>query len=791
MLKTPPPLTGSKPPLTRRFARFGLFEVDFRERKLTKGGIRIRLQEQPFRILALLLEHPGQLVTREEIRSQVWPQDLFVEFDAALNTAVGKLRGALNDSADNPRFLETVPRHGYRFVAPVAWPPEAEEPVLAVHPVAPRRSRTRLYLGCVAALLAAGMVLGGFWHFRRADPKITPEDTIVLADFVNTTGDPAFDDVLETALRLSLQQSPFFTLLSESAIAGTLQQMTRPAGTRLTGEVTRELCQRAGSKAYLAGSIGTLGNRYVLDLKAVNCRSGDTLAEEQSFAASREKVLDALGAAASKLRAELGESLASVQKFDVPLVRATTPSLEALKMYSLGVKTYMEKGPLDSLPYFERGVQLDPDFAICHKVLGVVYAALGQQDRASEYYTRAFQLQGHVSEWERLAIAGDYYLFVTGELDKATAAYERWMELYPRGEGPVASLGIVYALEGQYEKASEITSRSLRLGPSYDAYGNLALYTLAMQRFDDSRLVIDEAQGKKMDGYPFRIVLYALAFHRADSAAMAEQQKWFAGRPEEHMGLALASDTEAYQGHLGVSRELTTRAVASAIRSDSRESGAVWLANAAVREAAFGNAQQARQTAAKALKLSPTSQGIEAETALAFALAGDASRAETLAQDLGRRFPLDTQVQSLWLAAIRTQLAISGKNKAYIINDPQSVSPIEYGEMRFTANPTCLYPTYIRGNAYLGAGRGKEAAAEFQKILDHSGMVWNCWTGALAHLGAARANALQATTSQGADSAAARGRALAAYNDFLTLWKDADPDIPILKQAQAEYAKLH
>jgi DNA-binding winged helix-turn-helix (wHTH) protein/tetratricopeptide (TPR) repeat protein len=786
MVNTPPTFMRPQPPSARRFARFGTFELDLHERKLTKGGIRIRLQEQPFRILALLLEHPGQLVTREEIRSQVWPQDLFVEFDAALNTAVGKLRAALNDTADNPRFLETVPRHGYRFVAPVGWTPELEGPI----PSKPH-ARKLSYFWYVAALIVAGAAIGGVSYFRRAAPKISAEDTIVLADFVNTTGDSTFDDALKTGLRLSLQQSPFFTLLSDSAIARTLQQMTRPAGTPLTAEVTRELCQRAGSKAYLVGSIGTLGSRYVLELKAVNCRTGDTLAEEQSFAASKDKVLDALGTAASKLRGKLGESLASVQQFDVPLARATTPSLEALKVYSQGVKTFDEKGPPESLPYFQRVVQIDPNFAAGYRGLGLVYSGVAQTDRAREYYTKAYQLQDRASEWERLAITGDYYLNVTGELDKAAEAYERWSDLYPRNRAPISTLAIVYALQGQYEKAIEATNRALGVGPSYGSYANLALYQLALQRFDEAQRAMDEAQGKKMDGLELRTALYALAFLRADSAAMAEQQKWFAGRPEENYGLSLASDTEAYRGHLRVARELTTRAVASAMRADSKESGALSLANAALREAAFGNAPEARQTAAKALKLAPTSQGIEAEAALAFAIAGDASQAESLAQDLNKRFPLDTQMQSLWLRAIRTQLAIGGNDKAYILHDPQSVSPVEYGGMLFTVNPTCLYPTYIRGNAYLGAGRGKEAAAEFQKIIDHTGVVWNCWTGVLSHLGVARANALQATTSQGADADAARARARLAYNDFLTLWKDADPNIPILKQAKAEYAKLH
>jgi eukaryotic-like serine/threonine-protein kinase len=791
MLKTPqipaPSKTVPQPPLGR-FARFGTFEVDFRERKLTKGGTRIRLQEQPFRILARLLEHPGQLVTREEIRLQVWPQDLFLEFDAALNTAVGKLRAALSDSADNPRFLETVPRQGYRFVAPVSWSPELQEPVPVPTP-APAKKRT--YLWHAAMLILAVAATAGFWHFHRTAPKITSEDTIVLADFVNSTGDATFDGALNTALRLSLQQSPYFTVLSDGVVAKTLQQMTRPAGTRLTAEVTREVCQRAGSKAYLGGSISTLGNQYVLGLKAVNCSDGDTLAEEQVFAASKDKVLDGLGAAASKLRGELGESLASVQKFDMPLARATTPSLDALKVYSLAVKTFVEKGQSDSLPYFQRVVQIDPNFAAGYRGLGLVYSGLGQTDRAREYYAKAFQLQDRVSEWEKLAITGDYYMNVTGELDKASQSHERWIELYSRNYGTLTTLGLIYALQGQYEKASEITRRSLAFETSYGSYANLASYKIALQQFDDAQRVIDEARGKNLDGLEFRNARYALAFLRADASGMAEQQKWFAGRPEEHIGLSLASDTEAFQGHLGVSRDLTTRAVASAIRTDAKESGAVWLANAAVREAAFGNPVEARQTAAKALKLAPTSQGIKAEAALAFAMSSDRSRAESLSQDLSHQFPLDTQVQSLWLPAIRTQLAMDGKNPTYILNDPQNVSPIEYGGLLFTINPTCLYPTYIRGNAYLAAGRGKEAAIEFQKILDHSGVVWNCWTGALAHLGVARANALQATTSQGADAEAARARARSAYNDFLTLWKDADANIPVLKQAKIEYAQLH
>jgi DNA-binding winged helix-turn-helix (wHTH) protein/tetratricopeptide (TPR) repeat protein len=770
---------------TPRFARFGSFEVDLRERRLTKAGSRIRLQEQPLRILTLLLERPRELVTREEIREQVWPHDTFVDFGAALNTAMRKLREALNDSADNPRFVETVPRHGYRFVAPVAWAPEVQ----AVVRIESRAWRHSHVWFAAAALILAVVGVAGFRHSRRANSKITPEDTIVLADFVNKTGEKTFDDSLNTALSVSFRQSPFFKVLSDSEVATTLQRMTRPAGTQLTTEVARELCQRAGSKAYLVGSIGTLGSKYVVGLKAVNCRNGDTLASEQSIAASQESILDALDEASSRLRRELGESLASVQKFDVALARATTPSFEALKGYSQGLKAFSEKGPSASLPYFQSALALDPNFAVGYRALGLDYSGLGEVDRAREYFSKAFQLRDHVSEWEKLAITADYYLNVTGELDKATETYEQWIESYPRDDGPYSTLGIVYALQGQYEKASETTSRALRLVPSFGSYGNLAIYTLALQRFDEGRRIIHDAQAGKIDGFELRSALYALAFLAADSSAMTEQQNWFAGKPEESVGLSLASDTEAYRGRLGEARELTTRAVESAIRANSKESGAIWLANAALRQAAFGNATEARKAAAKALKLAPASQGTEVEAALAFAMADDAPRAESLAQDLRRRFPLDTQMQSLWLPAIQTELALGRKDSTYILNAPQSVSFIEYGNVPFATNPSCLYPDYIRGEAFLEAGQGTRAAAEFQKILDHSGMVWNCWTGALAHLGVARANRLQAKTSQGAD-AAARVRALTAYKDFLTLWKDADPDVPIYLAARAEYASL-
>ncbi len=721
-----------------------------------------------------------------------------VIFDAILNRDPASLTG------QNPRLpegfqqiivkaLQKNCQERYQSAAEILADLKAIEAAGQAHSRGQRTaSSARLWLPALAVLAIAAVIAmvvsSGLWPSH----KLTEKDTIVLADFANSTGDAIFDDTLKTALNISLRQSPFLNVLSEGEVTKTLQLMTLPASARLTPEVARELCLRIGNKAYLAGSIGKLGSEYVLGLKAVNCQTGDTLAEEQATAVSKEKVLDTLGQEASKLRTELGESLTSVRKFDVPLAQATTSSLEALKAYSLGMKVFNAQGPAGSLPYDQRAIELDPNFAMGYLWLGYDYTNLNEVGRAHEYLAKAFELREHASEREKFEITASYYRLVTGELDKAAQINQEWIESYPRDLGAYIALDLVYGLQGQYEKATNSTKQALRLAPGLTIlYMNLASYTIALQRFDETRQVIREAQARKLENRAFHDYLYALAFLGADSAAMAEQQQWYTGKREENFGLALASDTEAYLGRLGKSRELTKRAVELAIRADSEESGAIWQANAALEQAAYGNAAEARQMAAAALELAPASQGVESEAALAFAMAGDAGRAESLAQDLGKRFPLDTQMQSLWLPAIRAQLALDRRNPTASLNALQTASPIELGNILFLNNISCLDPVYVRGEAYLAAGQGGAAAAEFQKILDHSGIVWNCWTGALAHLGVARANALQSKTfQQGADTDAARTRALAAYRDFLTLWKDADPDIPILKEAKAEYAKL-
>jgi serine/threonine protein kinase/Tfp pilus assembly protein PilF len=706
--------------------------------------------------------------------------DLPAELERIISRALEKDRNLRYQHASEMRSeLQRLKRDSESH-KPAAMP--------GVVPVA--RKRRLSWVAVAAATVVATALAGNFLLHRPA--KLSEKDTIVLADFTNTTGDPVFDDTLKTALTVSLRQSPFLDVLGENNVARTLRLMARPAKTLLTPDVTREVCQRVGSKAYIAGSIASLGTQYVLGLKAVNCQSGETLAQEQVTAAAKEKVLDALGNSASKLRGELGESLVTVQKFDVPLADACTPSLEALKAYSLGRKAFGQSGPTAALPYHQHAIELDPNFAIAHEAIGNAYANMNELGRASKYYTKAFQLREHTSERERLVITAGYYASVTGELDKAAQSLEETIQAYPRDSSAHLNLGNTYLLRGQYERGGEAYRQSLAITSDHvGPYANLVSALLALQRFNEAQQTIQQAQRQKLDHFMLHSARYALAFLRADSQDTKEQQQWFTGKPEENIGLSLTSDTEAYAGHLGKARELTKRSVDSAVRADSKETGAIWLENAAVREAAFGNLTDAKQAAGEGLKLVPTSQGVEVEAALAYAMAGDAARAESLAQDLKKRFPLDTQMLSLWLPAIRAQLAFDRKNPADALNDLQvAAPPIELGQISFVNNLSCLYPTYIRGQAYLAAGQGTQAASEFQKILDHSGIVWNCWTGALAHLGVARANAMVAKSSQGEDADLARTSALSAYKEFLALWKDADSDIPILKQAKAEYAKL-
>ena len=695
---------------------------------------------------------------------------------------------------------------GTAVPAPVSPHSGTRESVRArVGTAAPGRSgRAKLGGYSAVAIICAALLAGGLYFRSHHQSKpLTEKDTIVLADFSNTTGDAIFDDALKTALTVSLRQSPFLNVLSDSEVAKTLKMMTRPADTKLNPEVARELCQRAGSKAYISGTIGNLGSEYVLGLNAVNCQNGDTLAQEQVTAATKEKVLDALGQAASRLRGELGESLATVQKFDVPLAQATTSSLEALKEYSLG---FSKKDAASALPHDLRAVQLDPNFAMAYLAVGQDYLVEAETGRAAQYFTRAFQLRDSAGERERLLIEAEYYSSTTGELEKAAQTYKAQIDNYPRRTAAYNNLGNVYAALGQYDKAAEILRRSIQMAPDHGAdYENLANVLLALQRYDEADKVMHDADARGLGDNLLRICLYGRAFLKEDSSGMADQMAWFHNHSEyENNGLSLEADTFAYAGRVRQARDTTQAAVDSAVRNDNKENGAMWLENQALREAAFGNTAEARRATAEGLKMSPSSPGVRIEAALASALAGDSAKAEALMRDLAKESPADTHIQQLWLPTIRAQLALGRRDPAASLHflQPllQSGTQLEYGQISFTLNMSCLYSAYVRGNAYLAEGNGNAASAEFQRILDHPGLVWNCWTGALARLGLARANALigraapavqPAQNQPGpspAETDAARARAHAAYKDFLTLWKDADPDVPILKQAKAEAA---
>jgi tetratricopeptide (TPR) repeat protein len=723
--------------------------------------------------------------------------------DPVVRIEAGRLRKRLAEYYAGPgaddRIVIEIPKGGYVPVfrtrpgeaeaeeTGVATPPDAWQ--TAQQPPASTRSRRWQIIAPVCLVLA--LLIGAVFFYRSAGVnRLTDKDTIVLADFTNTTGDALFDGSLRTALGVALRQSPFLNVLPDSKVAKTVRLMALPADAKLTPEVARDLCQRTGSKAYVAGAIASLGSEYVLQLKAVHCQDGDVLAKAEVTAPDKGKVVDALGHAASGLRLKLGESLNTVQRFDTPLAEATTPSLEALKAFTLGRNAVFAKGEAAALPYHLRAIELDPDFATAYRAAGADYDGLGETGRAAEYYTKAFQVRERASEEERLVIAAIYYQGVTGELDRAIEAYQQQIQDFPK-HAYYTGLGNLYLFKGEYQNAARAHAEDLRRYPDIGTkYRNLATTMLAMQDFDEARRIVQQAHARNLDDFGMRETLYALAFIEKDASALVEQQRWFAGKPEENYGLSLDSDTEAYFGRLGKARDKTKQAVDSAVRADSKETGAVYEENAALREAAFGNMAVAREAASQGLKLAPHSTDASVEAALAFAMAGDETRAKSMADDLDQRFPLHTQIQSLWLPAIRAQMALQEKNPAEAVRESAKSSSMELALIPFVVNVSCMYPTYIRGEAFLAAGDGRAAADQFQKILDHSGIVWNCWTASLAHLGVARSNVLEARHSAGAEADAARARGLAAYKDFLNLWKDADPRLPLLQQAKAEFARL-
>jgi DNA-binding winged helix-turn-helix (wHTH) protein/tetratricopeptide (TPR) repeat protein len=772
---------------------FGNFRCDPREHLLLSNGRPVSVSPKSFEILVALIQSNGRLLTKDELMQQVWP-DTFVE-EANLTVNISALRKVLGETPTGEQYIETVPKRGYRFLAPVAElqgegkpgpsgpAPEAErgagEASPGVIPAEAPRGRFRLRWQVIGLLLAAVFV-SAIVALRRPG-KLTDNDTVVLADFVNTTGDPVFDGALRQGLSSQLEQSPFLNLLSDERIAQTMALMAQPKDARLTPALAREVCQRTASAAVLDGAIAQVGTQYLLTLKAVNCSSGESLGSAEAQAVDRNHVLDAMGQLASEIRNKLGESLASVQKYDAPPEKVTTASLEALKAYSLGWHAMTVEGNYaGAIPQFQRAINLDPNFAMAYARMGTSYLDVDETTLAAESAQKAYDLRKRVSEREEFYIASHYELLVTGNLEAARKIDELSAQIYPR-DTPYTNLGLIYCELGDYEKAFAAFQDGLRFNPETgNRYANLITGYLQLNRLDEAKAAAREAESHHLDVPEIHLNIYWVDFIRHDIAGMEREAAGMMGKPgyEDQM-FNYEADTAFCGGQLAKARGLTRRAIEASRKEDEKEPPALYLADAAVREALVGNAALAKKQAQAALVISNSRDAV-ALSAFALALAGESAEARRLADDLGKRFPRATLVQSTYLPSIRSADLIRSGDAGKAIEVLEAAASHELGG-NVESVSFVLYPVYLRGEAYLAAKQGAAAAAEFQKILDHPGAARNEPIGALAHLELGRAYALSG------DIAKAKG----AYNDFLTLWKDADPDIPILIAAKAEYAKLH
>ena len=635
-------------------------------------------------------------------------------------------------------------------------------------------SSSRRWPALAGAILVVVLAVSAYFYFTHRAPKLTEKDSIVLAEFTNTTGDTVFDGTLRQGLASQLAQSPFLNILSDEQIQQTLRYMSQPPTARLTNDLARQVCQRTQSAAVLDGSIAQIGSTYNLVLNAVNCATGEMLATAQAEASDKNQVLGALGKVASDIRGKLGESLGSIRKFNTPIEKATTSSLEALKAYSGGMLARRDKGDEIATPFFKQAIDLDPNFAIAYAELGQVNFNLGNRAIAAEYTQKAYDLRDRASELERFYIESHYFDNVAGDRQKSAQVYEQWSQTYPRDSFPPNNLAVSYALRGQPEKALPKALEAQRLDPE-DSFSNLAVANsyVVLDRYDEARATINQAAAKKIDIPPFHVVSYQLGFIQNDSAVMAREldflsknSPWAASNAMNQQALS-----EAYVGHLEKARALFHRGMEGDKGVGRKEPAAISLLILAEILAATGDTAGARKEAAAALEIAQ-SKDVNGLAAIAFALAGDTARAESLTSKLAKDYPSDTDINAMVLPETGAAIAVDRNDPAKAVELLQPAQP--YDLAIFFEIP------YVRGQAYLQQHKGPEAAAEFQKILDHRGIMRNRIFGALAHLESGRAYALQGDTS----------KARTAYQDFLALWKDADPEIPILQQAKAEYAKL-
>lgn len=638
--------------------------------------------------------------------------------------------------------------------------------------------------GAIVGVTAlVGLALGGWFFFVRKAPPLTNKDTIVLADFANTTEDAVFDGALRQGLSVQLEQSPFLSIVPEQQVAQTLQMMGRNADAKLTKEVASEVCERTGSAAFLEGTIAQIGAEYQLTLRAANCVSGETLASAEAHTSDKNHVLDALGQTASEIRSKLGESLSTVQKFDTSLEQATTPSLEGLKAFSSGIRVHNTSGDLPAVPFFKRAIELDPKFAIAYAWLGLVLGNLGEYTAAIDYTRRAYELRERASVPEQYFITGRYHRVVTGNMEKAEQSCQLWMQAYPRMAMPHIFLaGSIYPVVGQYEKGAEDGREAVRLSPDFSPAHALLLFNLvSLNRVDEVKSAYQRAMERKLKNPFFHIALYQTAFLQRDAAGMSQQVTESVGGPGiEHTLLANEAETAAYSGRLREAREFSKRAMDSAESAKEQEASATYAAVAGLREALFGNRDEARRLVTEASKRSSGGRDIKYAEALALAYVGDNAQAQALADELSKDYPEATIVLLNYLPTLRAKLA-GKENGAAAVDILRAATPDELGQTTSsTFGWTAMYPVFVRGEAYLNLRQGSEAAGEFQKILDHPGVVLNGPIGALSRLGLGRAYALQGDTA----------KARAAYKDFLAVWKDADAEIPILAEAKSEYGRL-
>ncbi len=774
--------------------RFEDFELDLRSYQVRRFGRTLRLERIPTEVLFLLVERQGQLVTREEIVEKLWGKDVFLDTDNAINTAIRKIRKVLKDDPEQPRFVQTVTGRGYRFIAvmiDVGDPPVREASAAADEkPVpsaaAPGGTGNRWKLIVLATMTVLALSVAAFLYLRRT-PKLTDKDTIVLADFANSTGDPVFDDTLRQGLAVQLEQSPFLSLISEERIHQVLRLMDKPSDARLIPDIARDICQRTASAAVLEGSIASLGSQYVLGLRAEECRTGDVLADEQIQVARKEDVLNALSQISTKFRSRVGESLSTVKSHDTPLAEATTPSLEALKAYSEGWQVSYSSGSAASVPFFQRAIEIDPNFASAYAALGRMYGDIGETVLSAENLRKAYRLRDRASDQEKFFISVNYELQATGNLEKARQNCNLWAKAYPRAWLPHALLsGAIYTSLGKYEQSVEHGKIAVGIDPDFSiGYANLALSYMALERLDEAERTLQVTFDRKLETPDLFVLRYAVAFVKDDKAAMGRVAAEAQEKPGVDDWMAnSAGFVSAYSGHLEEARKMSHRAADLARRAERRDTGALYFADEAMREALFGVVSTAKQRAGNALALSK-SRDVEYEAAFALALSGDSVRSQGLTEDLALRFPEDTRVQFNYAPPLRALLALNRGQPENAIQLLQTAIPYEFGMpseggSEYLLGAGNLYPAYVRGLAYLAAHRGVEAAGEFQKILDHRGIVLSDSIGALAHLELGRAYVLSGD----------KNKAKSSYENFLRCWHDADPDIPILEQAKAEYAKL-